>query len=70
MIRDIIYEIQKIGYFKKNTTCEPFLTKYNLVNLIGGPKKDRYFQEIQNIIAYAGKDFDIKEIEYKIKNEL
>ena len=53
--------------FLKNTTCEPFLTKYNLVNLIGGPKKDRYFQEIQNIIAYVGKDFDIKELSIKLK---
>ena len=67
LIRDIIYEIQKNRIFLKNTTCEPFLTKYNLVNLIGGPKKDRYFQEIQNIVAYAGKDFDIKELSIKLK---
>ena len=67
LIRDIIYEIQKNRIFLKNTTCEPFLTKYNLVNLIGGPKKDRYFQEIQNIIAYVGKDFDIKELSIKLK---
>ena len=67
LIRDIIYEIQKNRIFLKNTTCEPFLTKYNLVNLIGGPKKNRYFQEIQNIVAYAGKDFDIKELSIKLK---
>ena len=67
LIRDIIYEIQKNRIFLKNTTCEPFLTKYNLVNLIGGPKKDRYFQEIQNIVAYVGKDFDIKELSIKLK---
>ena len=67
LIRDIIYEIQKNRIFLKSTTCEPFLTKYNLVNLIGGPKKDRYFQEIQNIVAYAGKDFDIKELSIKLK---
>ncbi len=67
LIKDIIYEIQKNRIFLKNTICEPFLTKYNLVNLIGGPKKDRYFQEIQNIIAYVGKDFDIKELSIKLK---
>ena len=67
LIRDIIYEIQKNRIFLKSTTCEPFLTKYNLVNLIGGPKKDRYFQEIQNIVAYVGKDFDIKELSIKLK---
>lgn len=67
LIRDIIYEIQKNRIFLKSTTCEPFLTKYNLVNLIGGPKKNRYFQEIQNIVAYAGKDFDIKELSIKLK---
>ena len=36
-------KFKKIG-FLKNTTCEPFLTKHNLVNLIGGPK-DRYFRD-------------------------
>jgi aminopeptidase-like protein len=67
LIKEIVNEIQKNKIFLKQTTCEPFLTKYNLVNLIGGPKKIKYFEEVQNIIAYAGKDFDIKELSLKLK---
>ena len=67
LIKKIVDEIQKNKIFLKQTTCEPFLTKYNLVNLIGGPRKKKYFEEVQNIIAYAGKDFDIKELSLKLK---
>ncbi len=67
LIKEIVDEIQKNKIFLKQTTCEPFLTKYNLVNLIGGPQKKKYFEEVQNIIAYVGKDFDIKELSLKLK---
>ncbi len=70
LIKEIVDEIQKNKIFLKQTICEPFLTKYNLVNLIGGPRKKKYFEEIQNIIAYAGKDFDIKELSLKLKINL
>ena len=67
LMMDIVNEIQKNSVYVKNKLCEPFLTKYNLVNLIGGPPKKKYFEEIQNIIAYVGKNFDLMDLSLKLK---
>ena len=66
LMEKIINEIQKNSIYTKQTTCEPFLTKYKLVNLIGGPKKSKFFQDIQNVIAYCGRDYDVKELSKKL----
>ena len=66
LIKKIVDEIQQNSVYIKQTICEPFLTKYNLVNLIGGPKKSKFFEDIQNVIAYCGRDYDLKELSKKL----
>ncbi len=66
LIKKIVDEIQQNSVYIKQTICEPFLTKYNLVNLIGGPKKSKFFEDIQNVIAFCGRDYDLKELSKKL----
>ena len=67
-ILQIIQEIQKNRIYTKQVLCEPFLTKYKLIHLIGGPKvKNEIENQIQNIIAYVGKDYDVQELSEKLK---
>ncbi len=67
LISDIVKEIQDNKIFKKNMICEPFLTKYKLINTTSGfTKTKKIFEDLQNIIAYVGRDNDIKSLSKKL----
>lgn len=59
-ILTILKEIQKSKIFIKSTFCEPFLTKYNLINSVSKKenKEDNFSKNISNIIAYTDKNVD------------
>ena len=59
-ILTILKEIHKSKIFIKSTFCEPFLTKYNLINSVSKKenKEDNFSKNISNIIAYTDKNVD------------
>ena len=69
-VLEIINEVQKNQIFIKNMYCEPFLTKYNMINTTGN--LERYSKHtIENstldIIGYTGKNYDLQELSKKLK---
>jgi len=58
-ISKIIKEINENEIYLKNTNCEPFLTKYNLVPTFG---TNQNRAETENYLAYTNKNLDSKEI--------
>jgi aminopeptidase-like protein len=64
-VLELVEEVQKNKIFIKNTICEPFLTKHNLVSTTGTGKSVK-FRELQNVIAYIGTNYDLKELSKKL----
>ncbi len=58
----LLNDIQKNKIYIKNTICEPFLTKYDLINHLS--LKNNYYlnKNISDVIAYSDKNFDEYEI--------
>lgn len=69
LVKNFVKEIQKNQIFTKNLFCEPFLSKYNLINNISKFEKIKD-RDIKNICAYVTKNIDVKElgIKFKISN--
>lgn len=65
----IIKEIQESKIFIKKKFCEPFLTKYNLINSLSQKEnlKIKYSKNISNLIAYSDKNSDEKELSTKLQ---
>lgn len=67
LLSNIITEIEKNKIFEKKTTCEPFFTKYNLYETTGFYyKKNNYFKDIINFVAYCDRNYDTKELQTKL----
>ncbi len=66
LVKNFVEEIQKNQIFEKNLVCEPFLSKYKLINNISkfDKIKDR---DIKNICAYVTRNIDTKELGIKFK---
>ena len=69
LVKNFVKEIQKNQIFTKNLFCEPFLSKYNLINNISKFEKIKD-RDIKNICAYVNRNIDVKElgIKFKISN--
>jgi len=66
-IFNIISEIQKNKIYVKRQNCEPFFSKYNLIRKTRGGKKPNLTEiKISDIVAYAGANYDEKELVKKI----
>ncbi len=65
----VIDEIEKNKIYVKNTTCEPFLTKYNLINTKSffQNNKNSLTKDILNITAYASENLDTTELSKILK---
>ena len=64
----IIKEIQESKIFIKKKFCEPFLTKYNLINSPSQKNlKIKSSKNLSNLIAYSDKNSDEKELSTKLK---
>ena len=65
----MLRKFKKNQIFTKNLFCEPFLSKYNLINNISKFEKIKD-RDIKNICAYVTKNIDVKElgIKFKISN--
>lgn len=68
----IIQEIQNSKIYEKKNYCEPFLTKYNLINSLSKKenKNNIFSRNISNILAYSEKNVDEKELSKKLKINL
>lgn len=66
LVKNFVNEIQKNRIFTKNLFCEPFLSKYNLINNVSKFEKVKD-RDIKNICAYVTRNIDIKEIGTKFK---
>ena len=68
-VKKIVDEINKNEIYKKNSFCEPFLSKANLINNFGTienfKKNDR--KSISDFLAYVDKSHDLKSLKKKIK---
>ena len=65
-ILSIINEIQSNKIYIKTFNCEPFFSKYNLIRS-SRMKPDKMEETMFNISAYAGRDYDEKELQNKLK---
>ena len=68
-ILSIINEIQSNKIYIKTFNCEPFFTKYNLIRS-SRIRPDKMEETMFNISAYAGRDYDEKELQNKLKINL
>ena len=68
MIR-IINEIQDSIIYKKKSFCEPFLTKYNLINTLSKRenKHNKISKYFSDILAYSDQNTDEKELSKLLK---
>ena len=71
-VRNFINEIQNNQIFIKNKICEPFLTKYNLVESVGTREnmKNKNRAIASNIIAYVNRKYDLYEIAKSLKENI
>ena len=69
LMTKIIGDIQSNKIYTKKMNCEPFLSKYNLIDTTShtGVFKKNSRKIIQNFIAYADKNYDLYEISKKLK---
>jgi len=65
----IVNDIQSNKIYTKKTICEPFLSKYKLIDTTSYTEfyKKNSRKITQNFIAYADKNYDLTEISKKLK---